>query len=116
MFWCFLLGFCNIRVLQHVEFAKTVESHLHAAILKYAINVDYNDDVFSSFLALDGSPVVTEQFPLDGMLHLPEVVHRQFLLSTNPAQDQHLRNEFYYEQVWICVVTIHPSAQVTFTC
>uniref|UniRef100_A0A3B4H3Y1 Zinc finger FYVE domain-containing protein 26 n=1 Tax=Pundamilia nyererei TaxID=303518 RepID=A0A3B4H3Y1_9CICH len=69
----------------------------------------YNDDVFSSFLALDGSPVVTEQFPLDGMLHLPEVVHRQFLLSTNPAQDQHLRNEFYYEQApsaYLCVAIL----------
>uniref|UniRef100_A0A3Q4GDG0 Zinc finger FYVE domain-containing protein 26 n=1 Tax=Neolamprologus brichardi TaxID=32507 RepID=A0A3Q4GDG0_NEOBR len=69
----------------------------------------YNHDVFSSFLAVDGSPVVTEQFPLDGMLHLPEVVHRQFLLSTNPAQNQHLRNEFYYEQApsaYLCVAIL----------
>lgn len=36
---------------------------------------------------------------LDGMLHLPEVVHRRFQLSTNPAENQLLRSGFYYEQV-----------------
>ncbi|XP_039897877.1 zinc finger FYVE domain-containing protein 26 isoform X2 [Simochromis diagramma] len=67
------------------------------------------DDEWEPAEALDGSPVVTEQFPLDGMLHLPEVVHQQFLLSTNPAQDQHLRNEFYYEQApsaYLCVAIL----------
>lgn len=49
-----------------------------------------------------GSPVVTEQ-ALDGMLHLPEVVQRQIRLSTNPAENQTLRSEFYYEQVWTYV-------------
>lgn len=49
-----------------------------------------------------GSPVVTEQ-ALDGMLHLPEVVQQQIRLSTNPAENQTLRSEFYYEQVWTCV-------------
>uniref|UniRef100_A0A3Q2WT35 Zinc finger FYVE domain-containing protein 26 n=1 Tax=Haplochromis burtoni TaxID=8153 RepID=A0A3Q2WT35_HAPBU len=67
------------------------------------------DDEWEPAEALDGSPVVMEQFPLDGMLHLPEVVHRQFLLSTNPAQDQHLRSEFYYEQApsaYLCVAIL----------
>uniref|UniRef100_A0A3B3CS37 Zinc finger FYVE domain-containing protein 26 n=1 Tax=Oryzias melastigma TaxID=30732 RepID=A0A3B3CS37_ORYME len=36
---------------------------------------------------------------LDGMLHLPEVVHRRFQLSTNPAENQLLRSGFYYEQL-----------------
>lgn len=54
-----------------------------------------------------GSPVVTEQ-TVDGMLHLPEVVHQQFHLSTNPAENERLRSEFYYEQVWICTF-YHPS-------
>lgn len=52
------------------------------------------------FSAVDGSPVVTEE-ALDGMLHLPEVVQRQIQLSTNAAENQLLRSEFYYEQVWI---------------
>lgn len=50
--------------------------------------------------AVAGSPVVTEE-ALDGMLHLPEVVQRPIQLSTNPAENQLLRSEFYYEQVWI---------------
>lgn len=48
-----------------------------------------------------GGPVVTEE-ALDGMLHLPEVVQQQILLGTNPAENQLLRSEFYYEQVCIC--------------
>ncbi|XP_012727742.2 zinc finger FYVE domain-containing protein 26 [Fundulus heteroclitus] len=44
-----------------------------------------------------GSPMVQED-ALDGMLRLPEVVHRQFRLSTDPAHNQLLRSEFYYEQ------------------
>ena len=50
--------------------------------------------------AVAGSFVVTEE-ALDGMMHLPEVIQRQIQLSTNPAENQLLRNEFYYEQVWI---------------
>ncbi|XP_044023406.1 zinc finger FYVE domain-containing protein 26 isoform X3 [Siniperca chuatsi] len=55
-----------------------------------------------------GSPVVTEE-ALDGMLHLPEVVHRQIQLSTNPAENQLLRSEFYYEQApsaYLCVAVL----------
>lgn len=48
--------------------------------------------------AVSGSPVVTEDV-LDGMLRLPEVVQQQIQLSTNSAQNQLLRTEFYYEQV-----------------
>ncbi|TNN64156.1 Zinc finger FYVE domain-containing protein 26 [Liparis tanakae] len=58
-----------------------------------------------------GSPVVTEE-ALDGMLHLPEVVQRQIKLSTNPAENQLLQSEFYYEQApssYLCVaiLTLH---------
>ncbi|KAM3595590.1 uncharacterized protein V6R79_025751 [Siganus canaliculatus] len=52
-----------------------------------------------------GSPVVTEE-ALDGMLHLPEVAQQQIQLSTNPAENQLLRSEFYYEQApsaYLCV-------------
>ncbi|KAL7380753.1 hypothetical protein ABVT39_023353 [Epinephelus coioides] len=52
-----------------------------------------------------GSPVVTEE-ALDGMLHLPEVAQRQIQLSTNSAENQLLRTEFYYEQApsaYLCV-------------
>ncbi|KAM4542256.1 zinc finger FYVE domain-containing protein 26 isoform 2-T2 [Odontesthes bonariensis] len=52
-----------------------------------------------------GSPMVRVE-NLDGMLHLPEVVHRQFQLSSNPAENQLLRSEFYYEQApsaYLCV-------------
>lgn len=42
--------------------------------------------------------MITEE-ALDGMLHLPEVVQQQIHLSTNPAENQLLRSEFYYEQV-----------------
>ncbi|KAM7376287.1 hypothetical protein PAMP_006030 [Pampus punctatissimus] len=55
-----------------------------------------------------GSPVVTEE-ALDGMLHLPEVVQRQIHLSTNPAENQLLRSEFYYEQApsaYLCVAIL----------
>lgn len=49
--------------------------------------------------AVSGSPLVTEE-ALDGMLYLPEVVQRQIQLSSNAAENQLLRSEFYYEQVW----------------
>nr|XP_046269361.1 zinc finger FYVE domain-containing protein 26 isoform X2 [Scatophagus argus] len=55
-----------------------------------------------------GSPVVTEEV-LDGMLHLPEVVHRQVQLNTNTAENQLLRSEFYYEQApsaYLCVAIL----------
>ncbi|TMS21187.1 Zinc finger FYVE domain-containing protein 26 [Larimichthys crocea] len=55
-----------------------------------------------------GSPVVTEE-ALDGMLHLPEVVQRPIQLSTNPAENQLLRSEFYYEQApsaFLCVAIL----------
>ncbi|KAM9340967.1 zinc finger FYVE domain-containing protein 26 [Symphorus nematophorus] len=55
-----------------------------------------------------GSPVVTAE-ALDGMLHLPEVVQRQIQLSTNPAENQLLRSEFYYEQApsaYLCVAVL----------
>uniref|UniRef100_A0A8C3A898 Zinc finger FYVE domain-containing protein 26 n=1 Tax=Cyclopterus lumpus TaxID=8103 RepID=A0A8C3A898_CYCLU len=53
-------------------------------------------------------PVVTEE-ALDGMLHLPEVVQRQIKLSTNPAENQLLQSEFYYEQApsaYLCVAIL----------
>lgn len=37
---------------------------------------------------------------LHGLLYLPEVVHRQIQLSSNAPENQLLRSEFYYEQVW----------------
>ncbi|XP_030299604.1 zinc finger FYVE domain-containing protein 26 isoform X2 [Sparus aurata] len=55
-----------------------------------------------------GSPVITEE-ALDGMLHLPEVVQQQIHLSTNPAENQLLRSEFYYEQApsaYLCVAVL----------
>lgn len=52
------------------------------------------------FSVVAGGPVVTEEV-LDGVLLLPEVVQRQIQLSTNAAENQLLRSEFYFEQVWI---------------
>ncbi|XP_069391514.1 zinc finger FYVE domain-containing protein 26 [Paralichthys olivaceus] len=55
-----------------------------------------------------GSPVVTEE-ALDGMMHLPEVIQQQIQLSTNPAENQLLRSEFYYEQApsaYLCVAIL----------
>ncbi|XP_041827427.1 zinc finger FYVE domain-containing protein 26 isoform X2 [Melanotaenia boesemani] len=58
-----------------------------------------------------GSPVVTVE-PLDGLLCLPEVIHRQFQLSTNTAENQLLRSEFYYEQapsahLCVAILSLH---------
>ncbi|XP_038158670.1 zinc finger FYVE domain-containing protein 26 isoform X1 [Cyprinodon tularosa] len=58
-----------------------------------------------------GSPVVSQE-ALDGMLHLPEVVHRQFSLSTDPAENQLLRTGFYYEQapsahLCVAILSLH---------
>uniref|UniRef100_A0A3Q3KT95 Zinc finger FYVE domain-containing protein 26 n=1 Tax=Mastacembelus armatus TaxID=205130 RepID=A0A3Q3KT95_9TELE len=66
------------------------------------------DEVRVYLVDFAGSPVVTED-TLDGMLHLPEVVHRKFQLSTNPAENQLLRCEFYYEQApsaYLCVAIL----------
>ncbi|XP_059209282.1 zinc finger FYVE domain-containing protein 26 [Centropristis striata] len=55
-----------------------------------------------------GSPVITQE-ALDGMLHLPEVIQRQIELSTNSAENQLLRSEFYYEQApsaYLCVAIL----------
>lgn len=70
-------------------------------MLKEAASVAIKVSVCVSVIA--GSPVAPEQ-ALDGMLHLPEVVQRQIRLSTNPAENQTLRSEFYYEQVWTFVI------------
>uniref|UniRef100_A0A3B4V2U8 Zinc finger FYVE domain-containing protein 26 n=1 Tax=Seriola dumerili TaxID=41447 RepID=A0A3B4V2U8_SERDU len=66
------------------------------------------DQCFSYFHPVAGSPAVTEE-ALDGMLHLPEVVHRHFQLSTNSAENQLQRSEFYYEQApsaYLCVAIL----------
>ncbi|XP_077586758.1 zinc finger FYVE domain-containing protein 26 [Stigmatopora nigra] len=54
-----------------------------------------------------GSPVPIEDTLDGGTLHLPEMSPRQFRLSADPAQNQRLRNDFYYEQA--------PSAQLCVT-
>lgn len=46
-------------------------------------------------LVLSENPLVTEE-----ALNLPEVVHRQVQLSADAPDNQLLRSEFYYEQVW----------------
>lgn len=58
-----------------------------------------------------GSPIVTED-ALDGMLHLPEVTHRQIKLGTNPAENQLLRSEFYFEEapcapLCVAILSLH---------
>ncbi|XP_056151758.1 zinc finger FYVE domain-containing protein 26 [Lampris incognitus] len=63
-----------------------------------------------------GSPGAAEGAP-DGLLHLPEVVQRQIHLSTNPAENQLSRSEFYYEQApsaYLCasILSLH-SDQAT---
>ena len=60
--------------------------------------------------AVAGSPEVTEE-ALDGLLRLPEVVQRQITLSTNAAENLLLRNEFYYEQVWISTFIINKGGK-----
>lgn len=49
---------------------------------------------------------------LDGTLHLPEVTHRQIQLCTNPAENQLLRSEFYFEQapcapLCVAILSLH---------
>uniref|UniRef100_A0A3Q1JHG2 Zinc finger FYVE domain-containing protein 26 n=1 Tax=Anabas testudineus TaxID=64144 RepID=A0A3Q1JHG2_ANATE len=53
-----------------------------------------------------------EEEDLDGMLHLPEVVHRQIQLTTDPVENQLLRCEFYYEQapsahLCVAILSLH---------
>ncbi|CAL9686821.1 unnamed protein product [Knipowitschia caucasica] len=47
-----------------------------------------------------------------GTLHLPEVTHRQIHLCTNPAENQLLRSEFYFEQapcapLCVAILSLH---------
>ncbi|KAK7904153.1 hypothetical protein WMY93_016760 [Mugilogobius chulae] len=49
---------------------------------------------------------------VDGTLHLPEVTHRKTQLSTDPAENQLLRNEFYFEQapsapLCVAILSLH---------
>lgn len=55
--------------------------------------------------SVSGSPLATED-ALDGMLYLPEVVQRQIQLSSNTADNQLLRSDFCYEQVWRHTLTV----------
>ncbi|XP_061650672.1 zinc finger FYVE domain-containing protein 26 isoform X1 [Phyllopteryx taeniolatus] len=57
------------------------------------------------------SPAATED-ALDGMFHLPEIAPRQIRLSTDPVENQQLRNEFYYEQapsahLCVAILSLH---------
>lgn len=100
---CKLFPLCYIRVRKR---QKTFNLSVKERILKSVIIRGCNDELSRSLsllfclCAVAGSPAVTEE-ALDGMLHLPEVVQQQIQLSTNPAENQLLRSEFYYEQVWI---------------
>uniref|UniRef100_A0A673YWZ2 Zinc finger FYVE domain-containing protein 26 n=1 Tax=Salmo trutta TaxID=8032 RepID=A0A673YWZ2_SALTR len=56
-------------------------------------------------------PMSTEGV-LDSILHLPEVTHRQFHLSTNPTDNLQLQTEFYYEQapsasLCVAILSLH---------
>uniref|UniRef100_A0A3B3ZBL6 Zinc finger FYVE domain-containing protein 26 n=1 Tax=Periophthalmus magnuspinnatus TaxID=409849 RepID=A0A3B3ZBL6_9GOBI len=49
---------------------------------------------------------------VQGTLHLPEVTHRQIQLCTNPAENQLLRSEFYFEQapcapLCVAILSLH---------
>ncbi|XP_061825020.1 zinc finger FYVE domain-containing protein 26 isoform X2 [Nerophis lumbriciformis] len=64
----------------------------------------------------EASPAMTEDL-LDGMLQLPEVSPRQFLLSADATDNQLLRSEFYYEQapsahLCVAILSLH-SDQAT---
>uniref|UniRef100_A0A3P9NXU7 Zinc finger FYVE domain-containing protein 26 n=1 Tax=Poecilia reticulata TaxID=8081 RepID=A0A3P9NXU7_POERE len=63
------------------------------------------------YLYFHPDPVVSQE-PLDGMLHLPEVVHRHIRLTTSPAENQLQRSEFYYEQapsahLCVAILSLH---------
>ncbi|KAG9336768.1 hypothetical protein JZ751_003116 [Albula glossodonta] len=58
-----------------------------------------------------GSPVVTEG-GFGGVLCLPEVPQHQYRLTMNPAENQQLQSEFYYEQapsasLCIAILSLH---------
>ncbi|KAM8833445.1 zinc finger FYVE domain-containing protein 26 isoform 1-T1 [Synchiropus picturatus] len=74
---------------------------------------DSDDDLEPAEVA--GSPLASDE-SLDGMLHLPEVVQRQIHLSTNRAENQQLRSEFYYEQApsaHLCVAILSLHSDLT---
>ncbi|XP_042593060.1 zinc finger FYVE domain-containing protein 26-like isoform X4 [Cyprinus carpio] len=58
-----------------------------------------------------GSPATVDGV-LNGVLSLPEVPQKQYRLSPNPAENQQLKSEFYYEQapsasLCIAILTLH---------
>ncbi|XP_055026367.2 zinc finger FYVE domain-containing protein 26 isoform X2 [Misgurnus anguillicaudatus] len=58
-----------------------------------------------------GSPTSIDGV-LNGVLSLPEVQRKQYRLSPNPAENQQLKSEFYYEQapsasLCVAILTLH---------
>ncbi|XP_036431084.1 zinc finger FYVE domain-containing protein 26 isoform X2 [Colossoma macropomum] len=58
-----------------------------------------------------GSPLSSDGV-LDGVLSLPEIPQKQYRLSPNPAENQQIRSEFYYEQapsasLCVAILTFH---------
>ncbi|XP_048061313.1 zinc finger FYVE domain-containing protein 26 isoform X2 [Megalobrama amblycephala] len=58
-----------------------------------------------------GSPASIDGV-LNGVLSLPEVPRKQYRLSPNPAENQQLKSEFYYEQapsasLCVAILTLH---------
>ncbi|XP_051504260.1 zinc finger FYVE domain-containing protein 26 isoform X2 [Myxocyprinus asiaticus] len=58
-----------------------------------------------------GSPASIDRI-LNGLLSLPEVPRKQYRLSPNPAENQQLKSEFYYEQapsasLCVAILTLH---------
>nr|AHH02828.1 zinc finger FYVE domain-containing protein 26 [Danio rerio] len=58
-----------------------------------------------------GSPSSIDEV-LNGVLSLPEVSRKQYRLSPNPAENQQLKSEFYYEQapsasLCVAILTLH---------
>ncbi|XP_051507535.1 zinc finger FYVE domain-containing protein 26-like isoform X2 [Myxocyprinus asiaticus] len=58
-----------------------------------------------------GSPASIDRV-LNGVLSLPEVSRKQYRLSPNPAENQQLKSEFYYEQapstsLCVAILTLH---------
>lgn len=58
-----------------------------------------------------GSPASVDGV-LNGVLSLPEVPRKQYHLSPNPAENQQLKSEFYYEQapsasLCVAILTLH---------
>ncbi|XP_077395120.1 zinc finger FYVE domain-containing protein 26 [Festucalex cinctus] len=70
---------------------------------------DSDDELEPSEVA--GSPSLSED-ALEGMLHLPEIAPKQIRLSTDPVENQQLRNEFNYEQapsahLCVAILSLH---------